>query len=148
LFRESESDYQPQTAAELLRRPVPPCTKEICRIARDICRALHVLHATCIHRDIKPENILLVGRRWKLADLGQVIEYDHDRGGPCGTRGHRLENARPGCAGKDLVPLGRTLRRLLTRTEQPDDGQYLDLEETSSGSGSERKLCSIVRKAC
>jgi serine/threonine protein kinase len=70
---------------------------ELRQLERQLQGALGVLHALgLVHSDIRQDNILLVDGKWRLADLGGVVEC----GAPIVALQKDAEYVRPG------VPIG------------------------------------------
>lgn len=63
------------------------------QICNDILKAVSDLHSIGIyHRDIKPDNFLMIGKTWKICDLGLIAHRKEDQdidefAGPIGPKG-------------------------------------------------------------
>ncbi len=117
-------DWHPgQTLEQLLAAPARPELNELLQMAREIGRALSLLHAAgCVHRDVKPANLHRgEDGHWRLLDLGVALSPRSPRalrGLHAGTPSYINpeqwdEPPHPPDAGADLFALGVTLYQAL-----------------------------------
>ncbi len=113
-----------RTLAEVLAAKARMSAERVCRIARQISRALRTMHhAGIIHRDLQPENVLLIGpddgERVKLVDFSAA----GDVGAP--ARRVKAKSGRTRATGDVLeIPSYRAPEQLRKRPPQPSMDVY------------------------
>lgn len=110
---EFQHRYHPLTLAVLLKRDAPlSATKALAIIEQVVQGLLHLHNSGLIHRDVKPSNVLVVGGRFKLADVGLVTDVEGDvtcLGTPGYVRPHeKLDQS------ADLYATGMILYEMIT----------------------------------
>jgi tetratricopeptide (TPR) repeat protein len=98
---------------------VPMDHRRACRLAKDICSALSLLHSRgFVHRDLSPRNVRSTAEgHGKLIDFGAMAPMGHYRSGIVGTPSYcppEVVNGQALDARTDLFALGATLYYALT----------------------------------
>jgi hypothetical protein len=102
-----------------LSQLVPMDYRRACRVVKDICSALSLLHSrSMVHRDLSPRNVRCTADGTaKLIDFGAMAPIGRNRSGIVGTPAYcapEAINGQPLDARTDLYALGATLYYALT----------------------------------
>jgi tetratricopeptide (TPR) repeat protein len=117
-----------------LSQMVPMDFRRACRLAKDVCSALSLLHSrSMVHRDVSPRNVrALADGSAKLIDFGAMAPFGRSRNGIVGTPAYcapEVINGLPLDARSDLYALGATLYYALTATHAYPAKDFASLPE-------------------